>query len=70
MPALPLRLGLAITRDAAGRITSITYAPGRVVQYAYDIWGLLMASRIGRAVGSFTGKFPFLSRRGPDDCHY
>lgn len=32
--------GLAIAYDAAGRIESITYGPGRVVQYAYDARGL------------------------------
>jgi YD repeat-containing protein len=33
--------GLAIGRDAAGRIDSVTYAPGKTVTYVYDARGLL-----------------------------
>ncbi len=33
--------GLAIARDPAGRIASISYAPGRTVNYTYDSRGLL-----------------------------
>src|SRR5262249_13635752 len=33
--------GLTIGRDAAGRIASITYAPGKTATYTYDTRGLL-----------------------------
>jgi RHS repeat-associated protein len=35
--------GLAITRDAVGRISSITFAPGKTVNYTYDRRGLLVS---------------------------